>query len=94
MKYNFSWKFYVGLIILILSFVVAKGAQVIFIMYYDNFLLRQISLVLYILTWPMLFWGAWWSGKEYTEKVKKYFSYKYYHDTAKNKLKRKKTISQ
>ena len=37
-------------------------------------------LIVYIVSWPMLFLGIWWAGKDYYDAVKKYFSYKYYHE--------------
>jgi len=31
----------------------------------------------------MLLIGVWWVGKEYAEEIKKYISYKFYHESVK-----------
>ncbi len=88
MKLKFSTKFYVGVVLVILSFVLGKVTNIIFIVYFNNVFWRWFSIIVYILSWPMLIVGAWWAGKEYAEKIKRYFSYRFYHDRMKNKTKK------
>jgi hypothetical protein len=87
-KYKFSWKFYLGILLVLLSFVIGKVTQAVFIIYFNDSFLRGLSLVMYIVSWPMLLVGVWWVGKEYTESVKKYVSYKFYYASLKNKTKK------
>ena len=44
---------------------------------------RNSMILLYVLSWPMLFLGVWWMGKEYADSLRKYFQYKYYHQSVK-----------
>ena len=47
----------------------------------------EIATVIYILSWPMLFFGIYLCGKEgpvYAERFTKYVTYKYYHHQAKH----------
>jgi len=89
MKWKFSAKFYVGVVILVSSFIIAKIAQVVFVIYYGDFFWKWFSVILYAATWPMLFVSVWWIGKESAQNIRKYFSYKHYRERAKEKLKRK-----
>lgn len=82
-KLIYSGKFYAGIIIIILSFAIAKIALAAFILYYGNPWIRWLSIIIYILTWPMLFLGVWWAGKEYAKALNKYFTYKFYHESVK-----------
>ncbi len=82
-KYKFSNKFYLGIILIVVSFIIGKITTATFIIYFNNQLLKWISLIIYILSWPMLIIGIWWLGEEYTKMIKKYMSYKFYHESAK-----------
>ena len=82
-KYKFSNKFYLGIILIIVSFIIGKITTATFIIYFNNQLLKWISLIIYIISWPMLILGIWWIGEEYASMIKKYISYKFYHESAK-----------
>ena len=78
-KIFLSGKFYLGLAMFILSLVMGKIATVTFLLYHSDYLIKWFSVIVYIITWPMMFLGVWWAGTEYTNQLKRYFSYKYYH---------------
>ncbi len=97
-KLILSWKFYLGASLIILSFIIGAITHFTIIIYFNDHLWRWVSVVAYIISWPMLIIGAWWAGKEFVESVKKYFSYQFYsrrvkkgtrkvYRTAKNKTK-------
>ncbi len=65
--------------LIVLSFVLGKVGQLLFLLYLDVPWIRWSGVVLYVLTWPMLFLGIWWVGREYAEAIQKYFTYKFYH---------------
>lgn len=82
-RYRFSGRFYLGILLVLASLLLGKITLVIFIMNLDDSLLRWASLAVYLVSWPMLIIGVWWVGKEYAESVGKYFSYRYYHESMK-----------
>jgi len=75
---KFSAKFYVGIVLIVLSLVIGKITLAIFILYFNDDTAKSASMIIYALSWPMLLLGVWWVGKEYADKVKRYFDYKYY----------------
>ena len=77
-KLSFSWKFYLGASLVILSFIIGAITHFTIIFYFNQPTIRWISIIAYIFSWPMLVLGAWWAGKEYVESIKKYFSYRFY----------------
>lgn len=84
-KIRFSWKFYAGILLVIVSAILGTVTKIFFFLYiYDAF---QMWLwgILYLLSWPMLILGGWWVGKEYYDKIKKYADYRFYHESMKNK---------
>ena len=81
-KYRFSWKFYLGLFLVVFSLILGKVTLVVFLLYSDP-LVNLVSIIIYILSWPMLLLGGWWVGKEYFDAIKKYASYKFYHQSLK-----------
>ncbi len=83
-EYHFSGKFYGGIILIAVSLIIGKITQVLFLFHYNNPSIRWTALIIYILSWIPFFIGAWWVGKEYTNAIRKYFSYKYYHQTIKS----------
>ncbi len=83
-EYHFSGKFYGGIILIAVSLIIGKITQVLFLFHYNNPNIRWTALIIYILSWIPFFIGAWWVGKEYTNAIRKYFSYKYYHQTIKS----------
>ncbi len=78
-KNKYSTKFYVGIVLIVLSLVIGKITLATFIIYFNDDTIKLVSLIIYILSWPMLLLGVWWVGKEYADKVKRYFQYRYYH---------------
>ena len=82
-----SKKFYVGMGLILLSFILGGVAKVVFIIYFYSNFMRWFSIILYILSFPILVVGIWLAGREYYEAMKKYFSYKYYTKSAYNKTK-------
>ncbi|MBI4983166.1 hypothetical protein HZC32_00790 [Candidatus Woesearchaeota archaeon] len=80
---KFSWKFYTGIVLVVLSLIIGGVTKILLLLYFDDLFWRWLNLTLYVLSWPLLIWGAWWVGKEYLEKVKKYADYKFYHESLK-----------
>ena len=86
MKY--SSKFYFGIVLVVLSLVIGKITTATFIIYRGDSFIRWLSVVIYAISWPMLIIGIWWVGEEYAKAIKRYFSYKFYHEHAKKGGKR------
>ncbi len=87
-EFKYTRKFYLGAVMIISSFLLAKLVLATFIIYFNNPLIRWLSIIVYILTWPMLFIGAWWVGKEYAKALHRYFSYQFYHRSLKEGTKK------
>lgn len=87
-KPKYSWKFYTGIFLIVASLIIGKITQIVFFLYLDNFWLVWTSVIIYILSWPMMILGIWWVGKEYADKIKKYADYKFYHQSLKTGTKR------
>ena len=87
-KYKFSNKFYLGILLIVISFIIGKITTATFIIYFNQPLFKWVSLTNYILSWPMLIIGIWWIGEEYTNMIRKYMSYKFYHESAKKGAKK------
>tara|TARA_Y100000034_G_C6840687_1_gene380306 strand:- start:774 stop:1217 length:444 start_codon:yes stop_codon:yes gene_type:complete len=77
-----------GILVVILSFLIGNYAKVLFILHWNEPLFRNWMIVLYIITWLMLALGVWWVGKEYADAVRRYTSYKFYHEHAKKGVKK------
>ena len=77
-----------GVCFIISSFIIGKLTNLVFILYFNNSTIRWLSIIVYLLTWPMLFLGIWWTGKEYAESLRKYFNYKFDHRSMKRGTKR------
>jgi hypothetical protein len=78
---NFSWKFYVGIVLIIVSLIAGGIIKVLLLFELNRPILWWTLLVAYLLTWPILIWGIWWAGKEYADKIKRYVSYRFYHES-------------
>jgi hypothetical protein len=76
-------KFYWGLALIISSLILGKVTQFIFFFYFEDNTLLWLSIIVYILSWPMLIVGAWMIGTEYYESLKRYFGYKFYQESLK-----------
>src|SRR3989338_11456039 len=77
---KFSLKFYIGIIFIFLSLIVGNLSKILFFLYFNDVSLRLLWAVLYLISWPLLFWGAWWAGSETYANIRKYFSYHFYKD--------------
>ncbi len=87
-QYRFSFRFYVGIALIILSLIIGNITKVFFLLYFNDPDIRWISLIIYLLSWPMLIMGAWWAGRETYQALKRYFSYRFYHQQLKEGTKR------
>src|SRR3989344_4529458 len=87
-QYRFSVKFYVGIFFIIASLVIGKITTFLFIFHFDDVILRYTSAVIYLLSWPLLFLGIWWVGKEYSDAVRRYVSYQFYQESVKKGTKK------
>ncbi len=81
--YPRSRKFYWGIVFVVVSLLIGKITTVTFIAYFPDSSLRWLSLVVYLLSWPILIIGIWWVGSEYYSHLKKYFTYHHYHESLK-----------
>ncbi len=80
---KYSAKFYIGIVLIILSLIIGKITTFYFITQFGNPMVMWTSLIIYIISWPMLIVGAWWVGEEYAESIRKYFQYQFYHESLK-----------
>lgn len=85
---NFSWKFYVGIILIVVSLTAGGVLKIFLLLYLNHPILWWTFLIAYFLTWPMLILGIWWAGKEYADKIKRYVSYRFYHESLKEGTRR------
>ena len=88
MKLNFSAKFYWGIILVVLSVILGKIATVAFFLYIKEYTIQLLAIITYIISWVLLIFGLWWMGKEGADAIRKYLSYKFYHERAKSGAKR------
>jgi len=88
LKQKFSVRFYLGILLVILSLLIGKITQAVFVIYFGDKFLRWLSVIIYVLSWPVLVLGVWWVGKEYAESLRKYFTYKFYHESMKRGTKK------
>ena len=78
---NFSWKFYTGIVLIIFSFIVGGIIKILLLFYFNHPIVWWILFVSYFLTWLILIWGVWLVGKEYADKINRYLSYRFYHES-------------
>ncbi len=79
MKLKYSCKFYWGAVLIVASFILGIITKLIFFYPTINYDVRILMVTVYVISWPMLFLGVYWMGKEYAESLKKYMQYRYYH---------------
>ena len=81
MKLNlkFSIKFYWGAILVVISFILGMVTKLVFFYPPVTYNTRMSMAVIYLISWPMLFLGVYWMGKEYADSLRKYMQYRYYH---------------
>lgn len=77
-RYKYSTKFYLGLIILILSLILGKVGLYYLVFFNKGSGLFWLGVFIYLVSWPLTIWGVWWVGIEYADKIKKFISYKFY----------------
>ena len=97
-KLKYSNKFYLGIALFVLNFVLGAVVKVWFLFKFKDLrALKDIALlfnspdsfylwalvIVYLISWVMLILGLWWIGAEYTAALKKYFTYKFYHESLK-----------
>ncbi|MBT3814946.1 hypothetical protein HOE37_05880 [Candidatus Woesearchaeota archaeon] len=76
---NYSLKFYWGAVLIVLSVILGTLTKVVFFYPTISSTTRLTMVVTYIISWPILFLGVYWMGKEYADSLRKYLQYKYYH---------------
>jgi len=77
-KKNFSKKFYIGIGLIISSLVIGKITQTTFIIYFTNDFIRNLSVIVYVISWIPFILGIAWAGMEYANKYNRFFRFKYY----------------
>ena len=77
-KKNFSKKFYIGIGLIISSLIIGKVTQTTFIIYFTNDFIRNLSVIVYVISWIPFILGIAWAGMEYANKYNKFFKLKYY----------------
>lgn len=82
-EFKYTNKFYIGAGMVVGSFLLAKLVLATFVIYFNIPFIRWLSIIIYLLTWPMLFIGVWWVGKEYAKALHRYFSYQFYQRSLK-----------
>ncbi len=85
---KFSLKFYLGIIFIFVSLIVGNLSKILFFLYFNEVSLRLVWAVIYLLSWPLLFAGIWWTGSETYENIRIYFSYRFYKEHLKEGTKK------
>lgn len=78
-----SVKFYLGLLLVVVSLIIGKVTTFMFVLYFNETKIRWMAMIIYILSWPLLVLGIYWIGKEYSASIKKYITYQYYQESIK-----------
>ena len=73
-----SGKFFLGIGLIVLSFVTALFAKIVFFLYFEVPLYRNGSVVVYATSWLVMPVGVWLVGREYYDSIQKYTSLKHY----------------
>ena len=84
---KYSTKFYLGIVFIITSLIIGKITTILTITYWSEAFIRNISILLYILSWPLLILGAYWTGQEYVDKMRQYSSTTFYKEKVKKHAK-------
>ena len=93
-KTLFSGDFLLGIVLVVLSFVIALLAKVVFFLFFTDPIYRNWSIAFYVMSWLMMPVGIWLAGREYYDSIKRYTSLKRYYETATARTKKvdKKTL--
>lgn len=79
-------KLILGLSLVLISIIAGKITTFVFILNYNEAFWRYLSIIVYIISWAVLFLGVYIcgiEGKEYIQRIYQYFNYRYYHSHAK-----------
>ena len=77
-----SGDFALGIVLIVLSFVIALLAKVVFFLFFTDPIYRNWSIAFYVMSWLMMPVGIWLAGREYYDAIKRYTSLKRYYETA------------
>lgn len=84
--------FFSGILIVISSFIIGKITTFIFILKFNSEFYRWLSIIVYILSWLMLFVGILMCGSEgyrIVKQVLKYFTIRHYHQKIRQSMKKR-----
>ena len=81
-KILLSGRFSSGIGLIVLSFVIALVAKVVFFLYFTDPLYRNWSIAFYVVSWLLMPVGIWLAGREYYDAIKRYASLKHYYEAA------------
>ena len=82
-----SGRFALGIGLIVLSFVVAMFAKVVFFLYFTDPIYRNWSIAFYVMSWLIMPVGIWLAGREYYDSIKRYTSLKRYYETVTERTK-------
>ena len=91
-RFRLSGKFFSGIALIILSFVISKIAQIMFMLNLKDPQVLWWSIAIYTVSWVPFVIGVWWVGREYADAVQKYFSVKFYHESFKKGVRKTKRV--
>jgi hypothetical protein len=83
-----SGDFALGIVLIVMSFVVALLSKVVFFLYFTDPIYRNWSIAFYVMSWLMMPVGIWLAGREYYDSIKRYTSLKRYYETAVSRTKK------
>ena len=70
-------KLYIGIVFIISSMILGIITQAVFVYYFTNEFIRDLSVIMYVFSWFLLIVGITWAGKEYFNKYNRFFTFKY-----------------
>ena len=76
-----SGKFPLGIGLIVLSFVTALIAKIVFFFYFTDPTYRNGSVVVCVSSWLVLPVGIWLVGREYYDSIRKYTTLKLYYES-------------
>lgn len=79
-------KLALGVALVLVSLIIGKITTIAFVLYINDPFMRYFTLIVYIISWPVIVLGGYICGVEgapYLERIYQYFNYKYYHYHAK-----------
>ncbi len=82
-RYQFPFRFYLGLVLIVASLIIGALTKITLLLYFHNSTIRWASVIVYLLSWPLLAVGGWWVGSEYYRLIRRYASYRFYQESIK-----------